>query len=94
MESLETDLKASWRLDKEKSFARFSYAEVLTDGRKWYRWQAELTVRPFPNPFGFGSMWPSGNCDSREELEKKKQEFLESVNVFVPHGLKQINIQE
>ncbi len=93
-EAVDEATRANWRLDAERSYARFSYAEISRDGLPWYRYTTEIEIKPYPNPYSFGGIWGNGSCETREELEARKQELLKEAHRFIPHGLVNIKIQQ
>jgi len=81
-----------WELDKEKSFARFTIMPVREEDKKYYNFEQELWIKPYPNPFSYGGFWAFGVAETTEELARRITFFKSETERWQKHGLCKIDI--
>ena len=59
-----------WELDKENSFARCTIIPVREGDKRYYKWEQEMWIKPYPNPFGYGGFWAQEVAKTTEEVDR------------------------
>jgi hypothetical protein len=81
-----------WELDKEQSYARLTITPVREGDKRYYQWQEEIQIRPYPNPFGFGGMWGTGPAHSEDEVQRLITGFRHYLREWQGRGLEKVEV--
>jgi len=86
-------VQASWRMDKEASFAKLTIEPVISAQHKFYRCDSSITVRPYPNPVTYGGMYGGSSAKDEGELEKVIASFNSEVDRLKKYGMERVEIE-
>ncbi len=81
-----------WELDKENSFARCTITPIREGDKRYYEWEQEMWIKPYPNPFGYGGFWAQGVAKTTEEVDRLISYFKSETERWQKHGLCKIDI--
>lgn len=84
---------AVWEMDTEASHAYFHIIPVVEGEDRYFTYNVELEIRPYPNPFGFGGMWGSGGHYDTAGIREKVKEFRGYIQRWRDKGMYKVEFK-
>jgi len=86
-------IKASWRMDKEASYATLTIQPLITPQGKFYACSGSIKIEPYPNPVMYGGMYSHASAENEGELEKVIASFNSEVDRLKQYGMERVEIE-
>lgn len=85
--------KDAWQMDSKESHYFLTITPIVTEKGKRYSIDDDITLRPYPNPWGYGGRYGGGGAFGEAELAQILERANAEIEELKKHGMTNIKIE-